>query len=164
MFKIKHKDDGSITSRKARLTTQGRKQDLGLNYFDTFNPIAKFSSIRTLLTLIIKLIYRLDVSNSFIHGTVDTTIYMQQSHGFVDKQFSKQVCLLKKALYGLKQAPRRWLFTFSTHIINLWFMLSKVDSSLFNYNKNYIQIYAIRYVDDMLITGSNESSVLLVIQ
>lgn len=86
-------------------------QQYGIDYDDTFSPVAKLTSIRVILAIAASKqwdLWQMDVSNAFLYGDLDRVIYMDQPDGFVNKETPKYVCKLKKALYGLKQSPRAW--------------------------------------------------------
>lgn len=84
---------------------------------------------------------------------------MSQPPGFVHPMYPDAVCLLKKALYGLKQAPRAWYHRFSSHLLELGFYGSKSDNSLFIYKFASITIFALVYVDDIILTGSHTGAI-----
>lgn len=112
-------------------------------------------------------IKQLDVSNAFLHGSLDEAVYMSQPKGFVNSQYPDHVCKLRKTIYGLKQAPRQWFKCLSTTLFSLGFKGSKTDSSLFFYTHGSIQAYCLAYVDDIILTGNNTqflSSVLQLLQ
>ncbi|PKU64015.1 Retrovirus-related Pol polyprotein from transposon TNT 1-94 [Dendrobium catenatum] len=162
IFKTKHNSDGSLARYKARLVAKGFHQEFGIDYFDTFSPVAKFHTIRILFTVAISRhwpILQLDVSNAFLHGHLEETVYMKHPQGFVDATYPNHVCLLKKALYGLKQAPRQWFSTFTTFLTEFGFRISAADPSLLLFSKGSTQLYILVYVDDILLTG-NESSII----
>ncbi|PKU59400.1 Retrovirus-related Pol polyprotein from transposon TNT 1-94 [Dendrobium catenatum] len=162
IFKTKLNSDGSIARHKARLVAQGFNQEFGLDFHDTFSPVAKFPTIRIFLTIAVHYnwtVLQLDVSNAFLHGKLEETVYMKQPPGFIDPQRPTHVCLLKKALYGLKQAPRQWFAIFSSYLIDYGFVNSKADSSLFLYQHGSVKLYILVYVDDILFTGSDSSAV-----
>jgi hypothetical protein len=97
LFKIKHVVDGSIEEHKARFVARGFSQKEGIDYEETFTPVARYTSIRTIIALAAKMkwkLHQMDVKTAFLNGVVED----RKSH----------VCRLKKALYGLKQAPRAW--------------------------------------------------------
>lgn len=94
---------------------QGFKQEYGLDYLETFSPIAKISTIRILLIVAVThkwQILQLDVSNTFLHGDFHDIVYMTQPIGFIDQMYLDNVCLPKKSIYGLKQSPQNWLLNF----------------------------------------------------
>jgi hypothetical protein len=82
-------------------------------------------------------------------------VYMQQPPGFVDAKYPNYICKLDKSLYGLKQAPQAWFSRLSSKLIQLGFIASKADVSLFIFNKANIQIYMLIYVDDIIIISSS---------
>jgi hypothetical protein len=84
---------------------------------------------------------------------------MSQPPGFVHPQFPTTVCELKKAIYGLKQAPRAWFSKLSTRLLDLGFVSSKSDLSLFIYKSSGITLLALVYVDDIILTGSDSTSI-----
>ena len=96
---------------KARLVAQGYSQMEGVDYNETFAPVARMESIRILLALACHLkfkLYQMDVKTSILNGLLKEDVYMTQPKGFIDPNFPDHVLYLKKALYGLKQAPRAW--------------------------------------------------------
>ncbi|WVZ17679.1 hypothetical protein V8G54_010661 [Vigna mungo] len=118
IFRHKHNSDGSFERHKARLVGDGRSQKKGVYCDETFSPVVKSATIRTVLSIALSKswpIHQLDVKNAFLHGTLNETIYMHQPMGFKDSSHPDYVCLLKKSLYGLKQAPRAWYKRFADH-------------------------------------------------
>ncbi|PKU74342.1 Retrovirus-related Pol polyprotein from transposon TNT 1-94 [Dendrobium catenatum] len=161
-FRTKLHADGSVARYKARLVAQVNHQEYGINYTETFSPIAKLPTIRILLTIALHhnwSVQQLDVENAFLHGNLNETVYMLQPKGFEDQTKPNHVCRLHKAIYGLKQAPRQWYNMFTASLTALGFNHSQSDPSLLIFNKESIQIYILVYVDDILITGNNDTEI-----
>ena len=109
IYKVKHTSDGNIDRYKARLVAKGYAQHHGVDYEETYSPVYKLASLRTILSIGATLnleIHQLDVKTAFLNGEIDTEIYVKQPQGY--EQDRDLVCKLKKGLYGLKQAPRLW--------------------------------------------------------
>ena len=110
IFKRKLKQDGSIDKYKARLVAKGFKQRKNVDYFDTFAPMTRITSIRVLIirTSIHNLVtHQIDVKTAFLNGNLEEEIYMEQLKGCVVSGKEKKVCKLVKSPYGLKQAPKQ---------------------------------------------------------
>nr|GEZ59978.1 ribonuclease H-like domain-containing protein [Tanacetum cinerariifolium] len=108
LYKHKYNANGSLNRYKARLVANGRSQQQGVECGETFSPVVKPATIRTVLSLAVSQewpIHQLDVKNAFLHGHLTGTVYMHQPPGFTDSAYSDYVCLMQKSLYGLKQPP-----------------------------------------------------------
>jgi hypothetical protein len=121
VYKNKSDENDTVTRNKARLVAQGYTQVEGLDFDETFAPVARLESIRLLLGVacIQKFkLFQMDVKSAFLNGYLHEEVYVEQPKGFVDPNFPDHVYKLKKALYRLKQAPRAWyeiLIEFLTH-------------------------------------------------
>ncbi|GJW68370.1 ribonuclease H-like domain-containing protein [Tanacetum coccineum] len=154
LYKHKYNADGSLSRYKARLITNGRSQQQGIDCDETFSPVVKPATIRTVLSLAVSRqwpIYQLDVKNAFLYGHLTETICMHQPPGFSNSTYPDYVCLLQKSLYGLKQAPRAWFQRFASYAIRAGFHHSKTDSSLFIFHRGPDTAYLLLYVDDIIL-------------
>ena len=156
VFKIKQNADGSIAKYKARLVAKGFTQQHGIDFTETFAPVAKFNTIRILLAISAIEgfnVKQMDVSTAFLHAEVEEDLYMKQPEGFEiqGEDGSTLVCKLKKSLYGLKQAGRNWNKTLDLYLKKYGFIASKVDPCLYILRKeNGSTIILVVYVDDIL--------------
>ncbi|KAI3690613.1 hypothetical protein L2E82_48745 [Cichorium intybus] len=158
LFRHKFKSDGTLDRYKARLVVNGKSQTVGVDCHETFSPVVKPATIRAVLSLAVSKswpIHQLDVKNAFLHGDLQETVYMHKPPGFVDPRAPTHVCRLRKSLYGLKQAPRAWYTRFATYIISHGFHSSASDSSLFIYHHGQHMAYLLLYVDDIILTASD---------
>ncbi|GLT95567.1 hypothetical protein SLE2022_132430 [Rubroshorea leprosula] len=158
VFRRKYNTDGTIQTFKAMLVAKGFTQKEGINYFDTYAPVARITSIRVLFALasIYKLfVHQMDVKTAFLNGDLSEEVYMEQLEGFILLGNERKVCKLVKSLYGLKQAPKQWHQKFDTHILENGFKHNNADKCIYSkFTKDYGVIVCL-YVDDMLIFGTN---------
>ena len=159
LYSVKQKVDGSIDRYKARLVAKGYSQSYGIDYQETFAPVAKLNTIRVLLSIAANQdwpLFQLDVKNAFLNGDLNEEVYMDVPPGFESEQTKGKVCRLKKALYGLKQSPRAWFERF-TRVLKLEkYSQSQADHTLFYKHSNDGRItIIIVYVDDIVLTGNN---------
>jgi hypothetical protein len=162
VYKITRKADDTIDRYKARLVAKGFKQSYGIVYEETFSPVVKMATIRIILSIVVSknwCLRQFDVQNAFLHGILEEDVYMKQPPRYVSSTHLLHVCKLDKALYRLKQAPQAWYNMLSMKLIQLGFMVSKANTSLFIYNKSGIMIYLLVYVDDIIVTSSSPTVV-----
>jgi hypothetical protein len=167
VYKIKHKADGIVDRYKTILVLKGFKQWYGIDYEDTFSLVVKMATIKNILSIVVSrgwCLRQLDVQNTFLYGVLEEDVYMKQPPGYVDSWLPQHICKLDKALYGLKQAPWAWYSKLSTRLVQLGFVISKADMSLFIYNKNNIVLYLLLYVDDIVVTSSSANAVTPLLQ
>jgi hypothetical protein len=105
LFKIKHAAYGSIEKYKARFVARGFSQKEGIHYEETFAPVARYTSIRTIIALATKMewkLHQMNVKTTFLNGVIEEEVYIEQPQGFEVEDRKSHVCKLKKVLYGSK--------------------------------------------------------------
>ena len=159
LFKTKYLADGSVQKYKARLVVRGFTQQQGIDYEETFAPVARFETVRIILAIAAQnqwKIYQFDVKSAFLNGELKEEVYVTQPPGFEDKTKMGQVLRLNKALYGLKQAPRAWYSKINEFFHNNGFERSPHEPTLYikKQGMNDLLIVSL-YVDDMIYTSSS---------
>ena len=153
VYKIKTKADGSVERYKARLVAKGFTQEYGIDYEETFAPVARLTSIRYLIAVAVVCrwpLYQMDVKNVFLNGDLHEEVYMQPPPSY--PHLGSQVCRLRCALYDLKQAPRAWFENFTSVVGQQGFTSSLYDTALFVRRSSAGITLILLYVDDMIIT------------
>ena len=162
VYTVKVGPDGSVDRLKARLVAKGYTQLFGLNYGDTFCPVAKIASVRLLFSIAALnqwTLHQLDIKNAFLHRELAEEVYMEQPPGFFVQGEPDKVCRLRRSLYGLKQSPRAWFGKFNTVVLEFGMVQSSIDHSVFYYHSSSGCIYLVVYVDDIVITGNDEDGI-----
>jgi hypothetical protein len=159
VYTLKYKTDGNLERYKVRLVAKGFTQTFGIDYEETFAPVAKMNTKRIMFSLSTNLgwcMQQYDVKNAFLHGELEEEVYMDPPPGFNHSLLPNQVCRLKKALYGLKQSPRAWFGRFTRAMILMGYRQSPGDHTLFIKHSNSGEVtILIVYVDDIIITGDD---------
>nr|GEU45006.1 zinc finger, CCHC-type [Tanacetum cinerariifolium] len=163
IFKMKMKVDGTLDMFKARLVIQGFRQKKGTDYFDTYAPVARITTIRLLLALVAihnLVIHQIDLKTTFLNGDLDEEVYMKQPEGFIMPGNEHKVCKLVKSLYGLKQASKQWHQKFDKVVLSSGFHLNQSDKCVYSkYDDSGKSVIICLHVDDMLIFGTNQNQV-----
>ncbi|KAJ9553109.1 hypothetical protein OSB04_017154 [Centaurea solstitialis] len=153
IFKNKKDEDNIIVRNKARLVAKGYRQQEGIDYNETFAPVARIEAIRMFLAYAAHkdfTVYQMDVKTAFLNGVLKEEVYVSQPEGFVDKDHPDHVYILDKALYGLKQAPRVWYDSLSQFLVESGYSKGKIDNTLFVKREGeHIMLVQI-YVDDII--------------
>ncbi|KAL8088682.1 hypothetical protein AgCh_038452 [Apium graveolens] len=159
IFKRKLNPDGSINKYKARLVAKGFRQMEGIDYFDTYSPVARMTTIRMLIALASVhglIIHQMDVKTAFLHGDLEEEIYMDQPEGFVASGNERKVCRLVKSIYALKQAPIDWHKKFDETVLDFkFFLVNESDKCVYYKVRGNDCVFVCLYVDDILLFGTN---------
>jgi len=158
VFRNKLDESGTVVRNKARLVVQGYSQEEGIDYDETFAPVARLEAIRLFLAYAVSnkfKVFQMDVKSAFLYGKIKEEVYVCQPPGFEDPYHPDWVYRLDKALYGLKQAPRAWYETLSSFLLKNHFLRGCIDKTLFiRHVGNHMLLVQI-YVDD-IIFGSTD--------
>ena len=162
MFTIKYHSDGTIERYKAHLVAKGYTQMYGIDYLETFAPVAKITSARVLLSLAATFdwpLHQFDVKNAFLNGDLHEEVYMSLPLGVYGKEMQGKVCKLQKSIYGLKQSPRAWFERFWAALVSFGYIQTQSDHTLFLKRNNTLVTFLIVYVDDFVVTGNDTREV-----
>ncbi|GJU33187.1 retrovirus-related pol polyprotein from transposon TNT 1-94, partial [Tanacetum coccineum] len=158
VFRNKRDETGIVIKNKARLVAQVYNQQEGIDYDETFAPVARLKAIRIFLafaTYMNFIVYQMDVKSAFLNGKLKEEVYVKQHSGFESNEFPNHVCKLDKALYGLKQAPREWYETLLIFLTEHKFVRGKIDNTLFVYKTQTDVILVQIYVDDIIFGSTS---------
>ena len=158
VFRNKQDQDGIVVRNKARLVAQGYTQVEGLDFRETYAPVARLEAVMILLPYAyahnIKF-YQMDVKSAFLNGYINELVYVEQPPSFEDEKKPNHVYKLRKALYGLKQAPRAWYERLRDFLLSKGFKMGKVDTTLFT-KKIGNDLFVLQiYVDDIIFGSTN---------
>ncbi|KAH9657663.1 CCHC-type domain-containing protein [Citrus sinensis] len=159
VFRNKMDESSVIVRNKARLVAQGYNQEEGIDFDETFAPVARLESIRMFLAYACHkdfILYQMDVKSAFLNGYIMEEVYVKQPAGFENEKFPDHVYKLSKALYGLKQAPRAWYDRLKNFLLDNDFFMGKTDTTLFVKHKNQDILIVQIYIDDIIFGSTNE--------
>jgi hypothetical protein len=158
----KEGENGEVLRNKSRLVAQGYSQKKGMDYGETFTPVARLEAIRIILAFSVGKgfkLYQVDVKSAFLNGFLEEGVYVKQPPGFESSEFPNKVYRLRKALYGLKQAPRAWYGRLMGFLFSKGFEMGMVDKTLFLHRQGNDILIVQVYVDDIVFGGSSLSVV-----
>ncbi|GKC38293.1 retrovirus-related pol polyprotein from transposon TNT 1-94 [Tanacetum coccineum] len=158
IYKIKLDEYSDVLKNKARLVAKGYRQEEGIDFEESFAPVARIEAIRIFITNAASknmTIYQMDVKTAFLNGDLKEEVYVSQPEGFVDLGFPTHVYCLKKALYGLKQAHRAWYDTLSRFLLDNNFSKGAVDLTLFTWTTGKHILLVQIYVDDIIFASTD---------
>ncbi|KAK8512047.1 hypothetical protein V6N12_018528 [Hibiscus sabdariffa] len=158
VFKKKTDMDGNVQTYKGRLVAKGYRQIHGIDYDETFSPVAMFKSIQIFLAIAAfhdYEIWQMDVKIVFLNGKLEEDVYMTQPEGFVTPENAGKVCKLQRSIYGLKQASRSWNLRFNDAIKEFGLIRNEDEPCVYKKFSESIVSFLILYVDDILIIGNN---------
>ncbi|GJS41285.1 retrovirus-related pol polyprotein from transposon TNT 1-94 [Tanacetum coccineum] len=158
IYKVKIDESGGVLKNKARLVAQGFKQKEGINFEESFAPVARIEANHIFVANAAHknmTIYQIDIKTAFLNGELKEEVYVSQPKGFVDQDNPSHVYKLKKALYGLKQAPRAWYDMLSSFLISQQFSKGAVDPTLFTRHAGNDILLVQIYVDDIIFASTN---------
>nr|GEZ85772.1 retrovirus-related Pol polyprotein from transposon TNT 1-94 [Tanacetum cinerariifolium] len=148
LFKNKHDEEQTVIRNKSRLVVRGYRQEEGIDFEESFAPVARMEAIRIFSAYVAHksfTVFQMDMKTAFLHGSLKEDVYVCQPEGFIDAEHPIHVYKLKKTLYGLKQAPRAWYDDLSTFLLHNHFFKGTIDPTLF----------IIRFQDDILVPLRN---------
>ncbi|GJZ35467.1 retrovirus-related pol polyprotein from transposon TNT 1-94 [Tanacetum coccineum] len=156
-LEVKLNEKGGILKNKARLVAHGYRQEEGIDFEESFAPVARLDATQISLAYVTHMnmiVYQMDVKMAFLNGILREEVYVSQPNGFVDPDNPNHVYKLKKALYGLKQAPRAWYDLLSKFILSQEFSKGTVDPTLFIRRQGKDILLVQIYVDDIIFAST----------
>ncbi|GJU72115.1 retrovirus-related pol polyprotein from transposon TNT 1-94 [Tanacetum coccineum] len=157
-LQVKTDEFGGVLKKKARLVSQGFRQEERIDFEESFAPVARIEDICIFIANAAHknmMIFQMDVKTAFLNGELKEEVYVSQPEGFVDQDNPSHVYKLKKALYGLKQAPHAWYDMLSIFLISQHFSKGVVDLTLFTRQAGNDLLLVQIYVDDIIFASTN---------
>jgi hypothetical protein len=162
VWENKQREKGEVVRNKSRLVAQGFSRKEGINYEETFAPVARLEAIRILLAFSVAIgfkLHQIDVKSAFLNGVLEEEVYVRQPPGFKSEDYPNRVYKLRKALYGLKQAPKAWYGRLRGFLFERGFEMGKVDRTLFLLRQGKDILIVQVYVDDIVFGSLSNSLV-----
>lgn len=163
VFKVKEGPNGEVLKYKARLVVRGFLQKAGIDYGEVFAPVARMETIRLVVAFASMKnwkIHQMDVKSAFLNGPLEEEVFIKQPPGFEIKKQEMKVYKLRKALYGLKQAPRAWNKKIDGFLCQIGFAKCISEHGMYvKHSTDKGTLLVCLYVDDLLVTGSNEDAI-----
>ena len=159
IYKVKHAADGNIDKYKAKFVAEGFSQVEGVDYEERFTPVARYSSIRTILALVAQMgwkIHQMYVKNAFLNGVVEEEIYIEQPEGFETYDGKTHVCILRRSLYCIKQFPQAWYTQIDTYLSGLGFTKNEANANIYHIVVDGKFLILVLYFDDLILTGDDQ--------
>ncbi|KAJ9544531.1 hypothetical protein OSB04_024238 [Centaurea solstitialis] len=157
-YNIGHSDPNyCLAHNPFSLVAKGYRQQEGIDYDETYAPVARIEAIRIFLAYAAHknmTVYQMDVKCAFLNGVLQEEVYVEQPEGFVDSRFPNHVYILDKALYGLKQAPRAWYETLTDYLLGVGYKKGTIDPTLFLKKSGEDLIIVQIYVDDIIFAST----------
>jgi hypothetical protein len=157
VYKTKLNAEGEVEKYKARLVAQGFSQQPGIDYNETFSPVARIDTVRMVLAIAAQnkwIMHQMDVKSAFLNGCLEEEVYVRQPLGYEIDKHRDKVYKLRKALYGLKQASRVWYSRIDEYLISVGFNRSPSEPTLYTkVNQEGKILIVCLYVDDLIFTG-----------
>nr|GEV88333.1 retrovirus-related Pol polyprotein from transposon TNT 1-94 [Tanacetum cinerariifolium] len=158
LFKNKHDEEQTVIKNKSRLIMRGYRQEEGIDFEESFAPVARMEAIRIFLTYAAHKsfnVFQMDVKTAFLHSSLKEDVYVCQPEGFIDADHPSHVYKLKKALYVLKQAPRVWYDELSKFLLQNHFFKITIDLTLFirRFHDDILVVQV--YVDDIIFSSTH---------
>nr|GEW28097.1 hypothetical protein [Tanacetum cinerariifolium] len=151
-------EDQTVIHNKARLVAKGYAQEEGIDFEESFAPVARLEAVRLFVAYAAHKsfpIYQMDVKTAFLNGPLKEEVYVAQPDGFIDPDHPEKVYRLRKALYGLKQAPRAWYDELSKFLTSKGFTKGTIDLTLFTIRYGEDILLVKIYVDDIIFWSTN---------
>ena len=163
VYKVKMNPDGSIERCKARFVAQGYSQKEGFDYDETFSPVVRSESVRSVIALASKnglRMHQMDITTAFLNGNLEEEVYMKQPEGFLAEGQEHLVCRLRKSINGLKQSPRCWNQALDSQLKLMGFTQSVSDPCIYTSTTESDGLFILAvYVDDLLLAGTSQQKI-----